>query len=195
MEGHRVSAGPTNGVPSGVPPASVRLPNPFSGGQADGGRAVGPIPVCGSPVSTQFSDPLLRARFTARTYASYATAPGLRASFRERSTSSSGILGRRFDRVGWSCNCQLFEPAQARVLPPRAGRGGRGRRTGRRCPVRTGRGASRSTPGRSAHRPRPGQNLDDRSEMSERCGNRDADKGCAETGKEVEGYVRSSEEA
>ena len=34
-----------------------------------------------------------------------------------------------------------------------------------------------------------------RSEMSERCGNRDADKGCAETGKEVEGYVRSSEEA
>lgn len=180
---------------SRVPPATVRLPNSFSGGQADGGRAVGPIPVYGSPVSTQFSDPLLRARFTAKNCCFVRDSARAESILPREVDLVVGILGRRLDRVGWSCNCQLSEPAQARVLPPRASRGGRGRRTGRRCPVRTGRGASRSTPGRSAHRPRPGQNLDDRSEMLERCGNRDADKGCAETGKEVEGYVRSSEEA
>ena len=120
------------------PPGSTHcgFPNSFSGGQADAGRAVGPIPVCGSPVSTQ-----LAIRFSEQDSRpellpfSYATAPGLRASFRERSTSSSGTLGRRFDRVvGWSCNCQLSEPAQARVLPPRSGRGGRGRRNGSALP-------------------------------------------------------------
>ena len=42
-------------MPSRVPPATVRLPDSFSGGQADGGRAVGPIPVCGSPVSTRLA--------------------------------------------------------------------------------------------------------------------------------------------
>ena len=106
----------------------MRLPNSFSGGQTDGGRAVGPIPVCGSPVSTRLAIRFSEQDSRPETDASYATAPGLRASFRERSTSSSGTLGRRFDRVGWSCNCQLSEPAQAGSATP-PGRGGRGRRT------------------------------------------------------------------
>jgi hypothetical protein len=64
----------------------------FSGGQAVGGRAVGPIPFAGRQYRLNLAIRLSEEDSRPETDVAYATAPGLRASFRERSTSSSGTL-------------------------------------------------------------------------------------------------------